>query len=301
MPAVTPFRLVVLLALGAAAWFGFSGKSSFSRSRRAPITVDAIPDACSADGQFAMTFDEGPSSYTVGVLNALRAANIKATFHFTTEYIKDITVNTNMRSAYEAGHVIGLRVPNSFDASKASENDIKQKLLNGAAAIYTYLKVYPKFVRFPVGTVNELALKVCADLGFVISSFNIDSMDYDAKANLASIQQKYVDQLSKVQAGKGRYIAGHHDLIPLYQNGVIESLVKLLANYGYSPVTLDTCLATSGAYRAENVDPKGSVVAVDPSGKPVDGTLSAKSSDAFRVSQTGLFALVFMQVLFFML
>lgn len=45
----------------------------------------------------AITFDEGPSQYTANVLFALRANNIKATFHVVTDYLLvDVAVVTNL-------------------------------------------------------------------------------------------------------------------------------------------------------------------------------------------------------------
>lgn len=57
-----------------------------------------------------MTFDGGPGPATAFVIQALNAVEVKATFHVTTDYLKEVSVVSNMRSAYETGHIIGLRV-----------------------------------------------------------------------------------------------------------------------------------------------------------------------------------------------
>lgn len=60
-------------------------------------------------GQVAITFDEGPSEYTVGALNGLSATAAVATFHVITKYLNNVAIVTNLEAAYAAGHVIGLR------------------------------------------------------------------------------------------------------------------------------------------------------------------------------------------------
>jgi peptidoglycan/xylan/chitin deacetylase (PgdA/CDA1 family) len=65
---------------------------------------------CKNRGDLAMTFDGGPGPATASVIMGLNANKVKATFHVTTEYLKEVSVVSNMRAAHESGHVIGLRV-----------------------------------------------------------------------------------------------------------------------------------------------------------------------------------------------
>eukprot|EP00158_Paraphelidium_tribonemae_P002647 Partr_v1_DN25537_c0_g1_i1_m20618 putative Polysaccharide deacetylase len=301
MPQITPFRFVALSSIALLCYYAFSGEESFVDprflGRRAPFSLAEVKNFCDTDGQLALTFDEGPATSTITLLQALARNKIKATFHVSTQYLKDIAVNTNLRSAYESGHVIGIRWPNSLKTADMSESEVKQKLLNYAAAVYTYIGVYPKFLRFPIDDLTDRNVRVAGSLGFICTGYNIESEDYNAASTVSTINSTYINAFSNIYRGKGRFISIHRDLPDAYRHGLIDTLATTVPAYGYNFTTLDACLSETSAYRESNLDPAGQLVAIDETSVPKGTTNSKSTSDASKVAQLSMFALMLVQML----
>ena len=221
--------------------------------------VADVPDACLTKGQVAVTFDEGPASSTLNILNGLQQANIKATFHIVTKYLSNIAVSTNLRTAYERGHLIGLRFPTEKDPKSMTDVDIKQTLLLESFKIFKQIGVYPKYLRLPANGYDDRVVSIATALGFVVTQWNIDTFDFEADVTGWKISNAYVTQLNTVAQGQGRFISLHRDLYKVYTDESIMVTVNAnVSSRGYTFVTLDKCLSDS-AYRGDNKDPTGQV------------------------------------------
>lgn len=209
---------------------------------------------CVKNGDVALTFDEGPSQYTVRVLKGLQDNKMNATFHVITKYFQNVAFVTNMETAYRQGHIIGLRYPNKeVDLTEESDEDIRLTLLTESETIYQYIGVYPKYLRLPFGKYDSRAVKIAESLGFVLTGWNVDPMDYQEGMNAATIAGTYVTQFNQVGQGLGRYIGLHHDIYPVYQDpGVYQRLKNAFDAYKYRTVTLAECLGDPEPYRNGN-------------------------------------------------
>lgn len=206
-----------------------------------------------------MTFDEGPSKSTSSILSALGSAKIKATFHVVTKYFNNIVVSTNLKTAKENGHVIGLRFPTDQDPNSMSDLDIKKTLIMESYRISKQIGVFPKFLRMPLGGYSDRVVKVASKLGFIITEWNIDSFDYETGVTRDRIISAFNTQADSVAQGAGRFISLQRDLYAVYDDPSIIATIKAnMTTRGYVFVGLDECLAES-AYRADNKDPDNEV------------------------------------------
>jgi len=276
------FRSLVLLTVAVVLYYGSLHDTFNLRRKRAPVS--GVPEFCKTAGQVAMTFDEGPSTKTLQVLNALKRAQALATFHITTQYLNNVAVLTNAVTAKESGHIIGLRFPT--DPSNLSDEQFQQALLDQSQRLKDSIGVFPKFLRLPYGKVKDNHVAIANCMGFVITQWNIDTLDYELKptatdSKLGALQQAYGNAFAGMNAGGGRFISLHRDLYDVYLNEtVLVELTKYIKAYGYNLVTLDKCLSEASPYRSENTACNGG------SGQgPVaggDGKQQGQSSDAIR-------------------
>lgn len=69
-----------------------------------------------------------------------------------------------------------------------SDDEIILTLLQESNAIFKVLKVYPKFLRLPYGKYDQRALNIAKSMGFVVTGWNVDTVDYTAGTDLYRCQ-----------------------------------------------------------------------------------------------------------------
>lgn len=130
----------------------------------------------------------------------------------------------------------------------------RQTLIAESSKIFQHIGKYPKFLRLPSGQYDNTHVGMAAELGFIVTEWNVDSNDYalDAKTGLEQMKAPFADEFRKVPAGAGRYISLHHDLAGVYedQTNLIE-LAKWIKTFNYKMVKLDECFGSEG-YRTNN-------------------------------------------------
>lgn len=172
-----------------------------------------------------------------------------------------------------------------------TEEQIIQTLLAGSQAIFKIIGVYPKYLRVPYGAEqDDKVVGVAQKLGFVITTFNIDSMDYSAGSTAESIVGRYNEQLSTVFAGQGAFISVHQDLAmnsrgtSLYADqSLMAKVVRNFQNSGYKAVGLDVCTKNE-AYRSNNVDYRSGITYTPKSDASTTGVLGPILSLSFAAS-----------------
>jgi peptidoglycan/xylan/chitin deacetylase (PgdA/CDA1 family) len=124
----------------------------------------------------ALTFDDGPSAYTLQILSALERYGGRATFCVLGDLLEDgAAVVARARSL--GCEVIG----HSWDhknLTKLTEAEIRAQILDTSRAIQSITGVAPNIYRPPYGAVNERVLRVSAELGFAVINWNVDPEDW---------------------------------------------------------------------------------------------------------------------------
>ena len=131
-----------------------------------------------------LTFDDGPSSNTLKILDILKKYNAKATF---------FVINTKnisyVKKIHDAGHTVGLHTY-THDYSKiyASEKAYFADLKNISDKVKSFTGVETKIMRFPGGSSNKISEKYSKGLmkkliksvgkkGYYYFDWNVDSSD----------------------------------------------------------------------------------------------------------------------------
>ena len=207
---------------------------------------------CEREGEIAFTYDQGPSQYTGKLLVTLSKHKVKATFHISPDYLDNPVILAYLRKAAMDGHLIGI-----FVKEEVTPDNVKEYLTRASAAIHRYTNYKPQFLRFPAPGPSEEMMKVVTGMGYIVTTYNLDSQDYnavnvpvDGNESVFSVYKDLLDQI--LPPAKGSFIAIQRDIV---QASVEQSdqIIQYALDKGYKPVRLDQCI------RKPQKDAKGGV------------------------------------------
>lgn len=155
-----------------------------------------------------LTFDDGPTPYTVQMLELLEEYDVQATFFVTNQYPE---CQDMIGRAYEEGHTIGLHSYTHDYSVYSSEAAYYEDLELLNEIILKQTGELAKIVRFPGGSSNSVSWNYCSGImtclaegmeehGYIYCDWNVDSMDSHgylaaweiAQSTIARIQEKDV-------------------------------------------------------------------------------------------------------------
>lgn len=104
-----------------------------------------------------MTFDDGPSANTQGILDVLDKYNVKATFFVTGAYPNYASY---ISEEHKRGHAIGLHTySHKYDVLYSSEDAYFNDLNAVSDVVYNQIGIRSKLIRFPGGGSNTISSK----------------------------------------------------------------------------------------------------------------------------------------------
>lgn len=233
----------------------------------------------------AYTFDQGPSLYTGILLTALAQAGVKATFHVTPDYLDNPVLSANLRRAALEGHLIGLFVKEGIE-----ERDIGPYLARAGKIIQQYINYPPQFLRFPAPGPSASMLKTVTTLGYRVSGYNLDSLDYQhatdavedgGRGPVYRTVRGVLDLI--VPPTLGSFIVVQRDIV---QTSVLQTaaILKHAKERGYKAVRLDECIGVGSLSAQEADDDKGGKVGgVGEGGQPQMGLERSNGVESIRV------------------
>ena len=199
------------------------------------------------DGKYvAITFDEGPSSYTSQIVDILKEKGVKATF-----FLSGDAVEANAAAAKtlaDAGMELGSNSYSDTDLSKMSGDELRQQIQRGFDAIKSATGEDVHLLRAPYATFSLENWAETMDMLSAVVSWNVDSGDW----LLPGANQIVEDVCGSVRSG---------NIILLTDNAAtgeqtveaLPALIDRLQDEGYTLVTLSDLIATDDTL-AEQVD-----------------------------------------------
>ena len=121
----------------------------------------------------ALTFDDGPSYYTEGLLDTLKEHNVKATFFVLGTQVR-VQSETLFRM-YQEGHQIGNHTWDHPNLKKMTDEQIREQLQLTDNLITQIIGVPTPFLRPPYGLYDD---RVSAAAGLPIIFWSIDPLDW---------------------------------------------------------------------------------------------------------------------------
>ncbi|MGN0315865.1 MAG: polysaccharide deacetylase family protein [Fusicatenibacter sp.] len=188
-----------------------------------------------ASMMIAMTFDDGPSSYTSELLDVLEETGAKATFFMQGCNIEQYGVDNIPRMA-SLGCDIGNHSYDHPNMLEISQESVNAQFTKTDQLIAQYNNGQPaSVIRFPYGNYNDELLQIAARPCFM---WDVDTLDWktrDVQSNISAV-------LDHVEPGD---IVLMHDI---YQATVesCKTIIPELISRGYELVTVRTLAAANG-------------------------------------------------------
>jgi peptidoglycan/xylan/chitin deacetylase (PgdA/CDA1 family) len=133
----------------------------------------------------ALTFDDGPSSYTPEILAILRRAHVRATFF---EIGSNITAYPRIAAeVHRDGMLIGDHTETHLALARLSTALQTAQLLGGARAVESVGASFPALFRPPYGSFNAATLAVAHRLRMLMVLWTVDTRDW-AQPGVARIE-----------------------------------------------------------------------------------------------------------------
>ena len=181
----------------------------------------------------ALTFDDGPSEYTLHILDALSKRGAFATF-FTTGLEVNVYPHIANRIVME-GHEIACHAYSHPFLTTLSAEEIRLELTNSRNAIYDATGAFPAILRPPYGNFDSVVSSIAAEFGMPMILWNVDTIDWrdrDVEVILSRIINTRGFPL--VQSGD---IILMHDTLSTTVDAAIK-IVDLLQEQGFQFVTV---------------------------------------------------------------
>ncbi|GKT51642.1 chitin deacetylase ARB_04768 [Colletotrichum spaethianum] len=233
--------------LGAAAVLVLTGGANAGPvSRRQGPPVGQTISTCTQPGLVALTFDDGPFTFTQQLLDTLAANDVKATFFVNGNNFANIeeapNPDTIIRMKNE-GHLIGSHTYSHPDLSTLSSADRISQMTQLEDATRRIAGFAPKYVRPPFLSCDDACLSDMAGLGYHVIDTSLDTKDYenDTPETTHISAEKFDNELS-TDAAANSYIVLSHDVHQQTVVSLVQKMIDTLKARGYRAVTVGECL-----------------------------------------------------------
>ena len=183
----------------------------------------------------ALTFDDGPSEETDRILSVLARYDARATFCVQGMYVNNYPATVKRTVAL--GNEIACHTWNHPKLTEKSAKTIRSQLERTNAAVREVTDGYEiKVLRPPYGSYNKNVKSICKDLGMVIATWQVDTMDWSTRSTSKTYQA-----IMKGAKTSGVIILCHD----LYSStaAAIEKAVPELVEKGIQLVTVSELLS----------------------------------------------------------
>lgn len=189
------------------------------------------------DKYVAITFDDGPSSYTQQILDILAEKGVSATF-----FLSGASCEGNPAAAkaiVDAGHEVGSNTYSDTSLADLSDDDLRSQITRGLTAVKDATGTDTVLVRAPFGQFSEKNWTQAMDLVGVAVSWNVDSGDW-----LLQGSQSVIDTvLGSVRSGN-IVLLTDSEAVGAQTVEALPGLIDGLKEKGYEIVTLSALMET---------------------------------------------------------
>jgi len=261
-----------------------------------PITSqDSLPGTfmtCTKPGQFALTFDDGPSPYTPELLGILEQEHIKATFFLLGQYVSDPQFQPAMKQIHAAGHQIGVHTWDHPHMRNLTDAQIRDQITRTADAMKAVIpQVQPYYMRPPYGEVSLDTMNTLLSMGYIVVQWNIDSNDWRfnrTRSPGTRVLSEFVKQLATLPDTPSTpptqsYISLQHDT-EVFSVREVREVVRLVKAKGFTFVTIGDCLNNPKPWYRSDAPPPAPPAAAET--KKEDGGVKGADTKRSASAQT---------------
>ncbi|WJL94986.1 polysaccharide deacetylase family protein [Microbacterium sp. ET2] len=206
---------------------GLAGAVASALPYEAPATIPAGAETidCELVPCVALTYDDGPSPYTAGILDELKARDAAATFYVLGQLSRPYA--DALRRMRDEGHEIANHTWNHPSLPSLTDEQVAAQLRDTSAAIQSVVGTRPTSFRPPYGEYDQNVLRIA---GLPAILWDVDTFDY---------QRPEIDTLiaRAVDAPRPGSIVLMHDIHPGTAAAAAATYDGLL-DRGFSLVTV---------------------------------------------------------------
>ncbi|MFF2499047.1 polysaccharide deacetylase family protein [Peribacillus sp. NPDC058075] len=183
----------------------------------------------------ALTFDDGPSAYTVSILDILKRYNIPATFFVVGSEVKKFP--DVIQRIHREKHIIGNHTWSHPDITTLSENELWKEINSTNIQIMKIIGCSPNLFRPPYSSINDKNTDAIKKFRMTSVLWNVDSGDWYEKSPLG-IQNNVISGIQKnsliVMHDGDQYGSGPRDQIVT----ALPKIIKYLLENNYRFLTV---------------------------------------------------------------
>ncbi|CAG8775749.1 19926_t:CDS:2 [Dentiscutata erythropus] len=203
---------------------------------------------CPNPNDWGLSFDDGPSQYTVSLLDFLDSKKIKATFFIIGSQV--VQYPEILQRIANDGHQIGVHTWSHPYLTSQTTEQVISELQWTAEIIKNVTGVTPKYMRPPYGDYDDRIRDICKQLGYKIVLWDKNTNDW-LSASDASFQMSWVESNFTEWVGH-KNSTGHISLELDKYSSQGQLVVPILQNSSYNIKPIADCLGYSGNFYKEN-------------------------------------------------
>ncbi|GAN03916.1 chitin deacetylase [Mucor ambiguus] len=189
-------------------------------------------------GQWALTYDDGPSEFSPKLYDYLDKVNVKATFFMVGGQV--VQYPDYALRAYKSGHELAMHTWSHNYMTTLTNEQIVAELKWNELVIKEVTGVAPRYFRPPYGDIDNRVRDVAAALGFAPIIWNHDTNDWAYASNPKVFKESWIDgNVTKwANAAKSATVGGislEHDLYTQTVDAAIRILPILQKEYELVP------------------------------------------------------------------
>ncbi|PLB37872.1 chitin deacetylase [Aspergillus candidus] len=222
------------------------------RPSSVPTTSSSVPygvmiQQCTQPGVIALTFDDGPFTYTPALLDMLAEFGAHATFFVNGEgtNFKYADYAAVMARIVDEGHQIGSHTFSHAHLTWISPDAVTEEMTTLESTFQTNIGRIPTYMRPPFLEVDDSVLSTLTDLGYHVIGTDLDTKDY-ANNNPSSIHNSVEHFRQGLDAGGSIVLA--HDVHEQTVEVLAREMLTMVQERGLTAVPVGECLG----------DPEGS-------------------------------------------
>ncbi|KAF5020522.1 hypothetical protein F66182_7454 [Fusarium sp. NRRL 66182] len=206
----------------------------------AAVPVGVAIKKCTVARNIALTFDDGPYTYTNELLDELKKYNYKATFFMNGQNWGNIhTYAAVVKRVLAEGHQLGSHTYSHPDLSTIDNAAVRRQMTRLEADFLTIVGKWPTYMRPPYFGYNANTLSVMKTLGYHVIDADVDSLDWEYNTPAETTTAL---NLFKKGITAGGSIALFHDVHANTVRQLIPRVLDAVKRSTRIPVTVGQCL-----------------------------------------------------------
>ncbi|KAI5793334.1 hypothetical protein EDC01DRAFT_655925 [Geopyxis carbonaria] len=197
----------------------------------------------------ALTFDDGPFSYTDELLDILASYGVKATFFVTGINLSKGAIDdpanpwaAMIRRAYAAGHQIASHTWSHADLSTLTAARQATEMVKLEMALRNVIGRIPTYMRPPYVSCDAQCLATLGRLGYHVVYYDLDTQDFKNNRPETNQVSKDIVRDYLVRTTVDDYVSIAHDIHEQTVRNLTVYMLDEMVRYGWKGVSFGECV-----------------------------------------------------------